>query len=114
MADRPAQIAATYFESWKARDFGTLRSLLADDCTFAGPLGTAEDGDACLKGFQGLREALDDIVVDKIVADDDDAITWYALHLKSGATVTVANWSHVEGGEITRIRVTFDPRPFLD
>ena len=114
MADRPAQIAATYFDSWKARDFATLRSLLADDCTFAGPLGTADDGDSCLEGLQGLREALDDIVVDTITESGDDAITWFALHLKSGAEVPVANWSHVEDGKIARIRVTFDPRPFLD
>jgi ketosteroid isomerase-like protein len=34
MTDDPAKTAQTYFESWQAKDFDTLRSLLADDVTF--------------------------------------------------------------------------------
>ena len=37
VATDPAAVAATYFRSWKEKDFATLRSLLADDVTFAGP-----------------------------------------------------------------------------
>ena len=36
-----AAVAATYFDAWKARDFGRLRSVLADDVDFAGPLARA-------------------------------------------------------------------------
>ena len=38
MSDASAA-AATYFEAWQARDFARLRSVLADDVDFAGPLG---------------------------------------------------------------------------
>jgi hypothetical protein len=27
--------------------------------------------------------------------------------------MAIVNWSHVEAGRITRMRVTFDPRPLL-
>ena len=33
-----ATAAATYFDAWQARDFTRLRSVLADDVDFAGPL----------------------------------------------------------------------------
>jgi hypothetical protein len=32
-------VAGTYFEAWKAGDFERVRSVLADDATFDGPLG---------------------------------------------------------------------------
>ncbi|MBV8940342.1 MAG: nuclear transport factor 2 family protein [Solirubrobacterales bacterium] len=36
-----------------------------------------------------------------------------ALGATRGIEETIVNWSHVEAGRITRIRVTFDPRPLL-
>jgi hypothetical protein len=46
-----ATIAATYFDAWKARDFTRLRSVLADDVDFAGPLARVRGGDDCLRGL---------------------------------------------------------------
>ena len=40
MSDASAA-AATYFEAWQARDFARLRSVIAGDVDFAGPLGLA-------------------------------------------------------------------------
>nr|WP_287454236.1 DUF4440 domain-containing protein [Rhodococcus sp. (in: high G+C Gram-positive bacteria)] len=37
MTQTPAQIAATYFEAWKAKDFDNLASILHEDATFRGP-----------------------------------------------------------------------------
>jgi ketosteroid isomerase-like protein len=39
MADDAAKVASTYFDAWKVNDFDTMRSLVDDDVTFAGPLG---------------------------------------------------------------------------
>jgi hypothetical protein len=39
-----AHVAAAYFEAWLARDFARLRSVLADDVDFAGPLGRVQGG----------------------------------------------------------------------
>ena len=38
MADDPAKVATAYFEAWKVNDFDTMRSLVDDEITFAGPL----------------------------------------------------------------------------
>lgn len=52
-----------------------------------------------------------DLTLHARVADGDDAITWFDLNTASTPPIPAANWSHVENGLITRIRVTFDPRP---
>jgi SnoaL-like domain len=109
----PAAVAATYFDAWRARDFDRLRSILADDVDFVGPLGTAEGADACVKGMQGLAQITTDIVVQHRFADGPDVVTWFDLHTTLAPPAPVANWSHVENGLVTRIRVTFDPRAIL-
>jgi len=37
MTGNPNALAETYIAAWKAKDFKTLRSSLADDATFNGP-----------------------------------------------------------------------------
>lgn len=106
----PAQVMATYFESWQAKDFDRLRSVLADDASFRGPLGSADDADTCIKGLRGMAEILTDITIHKTFVDGPDVLTWFDLHTTVAPPAPTANWSRVENGKITRIRVTFDPR----
>jgi SnoaL-like domain len=108
-----AQVAETYFRSWVAGDFATLRGVLADHATFRGPLGTADDGDACLAGLRGMRAILRDVDVVTRFVDGGDVLTWFDLHTSVAPPTPTANWMHVEGGRITAIRVTFDPRALL-
>jgi ketosteroid isomerase-like protein len=110
MAD-PRELAQAYFDSWRAHDFERFRSLLADDVTFKGPLGEASNADECVAGIRGMSKIVTDIDVTVMVADGDDVITWFELHTEDGAVLPTANWSHVEDGRISRIRVAFDPRP---
>jgi limonene-1,2-epoxide hydrolase len=104
-------VAKTYFQAWKAEDFETLRSILADEVTFSGPMGTADGADECLRGLQGMAKDMDDIEIHVVVADGSDVITWYDLHMRGVVPLPTANWSHVEDGKITSIHATFDPRP---
>ncbi|MCX4969473.1 nuclear transport factor 2 family protein [Streptomyces sp. NBC_00654] len=109
----PAQISEKYFTAWQAGDFDTLRGLLADDVEFVGALGRASGVEECLGGLRGLGQVMERIDVHARVADDTDVITWFDLHVPGAAPTPTANWSHVEDGRITRIRVTFDPREIL-
>jgi hypothetical protein len=100
-----------YFTAWRARDFDTLASLLADDVTFVGPLGRADDADSYRQGIEGLSRIVTDIVVQKrFIAGDDDVLTWFDLHTSVAPPCPTANWMHLEHGKIKRVRVTFDPR----
>jgi ketosteroid isomerase-like protein len=106
-------LATAYFTAWRAKDFDTMRSLLADDATFRGPLGTADNAEECLEGLRHMAESMTDIVVHTVVADGPDVITWFDLHMDGVEPLPTANWSHVEDGKITAIRATFDPRPLF-
>lgn len=114
MAEDPRTLAATYFRAWKDKDFDTLRSILADDVTFAGPFAQLDNAEDCVKGLQGMSQIMTDIVVHKRFVDGPDVLTWFDLHTSVALPVPTANWSHVENGKITAIRVTFDPRPLTD
>jgi hypothetical protein len=109
----PRTLAETYFDSWKNKDFDTLRSVLADDATFRGPLGSAGTGDECLQGLQGMSQIVTDIKILKMVVDGPDVLTWFELQSTVAPPAPTVNWSHIEGGRISRIRVTFDPRAIV-
>jgi SnoaL-like domain len=107
-------LATTYFKAWKDKDFETLRSVLADDVTFSGPMGTADGVDECVQGMEGMSKQMSDIVIHAVVSDESDVITWYDLKMHGIQPLPTANWSHVENGKIASIRATFDPRPMFE
>ena len=105
-----AAAAATYFDAWAQRDFGRLRSVLADDVDFTGPLGHVKGGDDCRNGLEGLSGILTGIEIRKVFTDGADVLTWYDMSTSVAEPVPVANWMHIEDGKISQIRVAFDPR----
>jgi ketosteroid isomerase-like protein len=111
--DDPRALATAYFRAWKARDAGALRALLADDATFAGPLGTAGNADEMATAIQRLFAITSDVVVQVMAADGDDVLTWFDLHTTVAPATPVANWSQVRNGKIVRVRATFDPRALV-
>jgi hypothetical protein len=113
MTSKPGQLAATYFQAWKAHDWTTLRSIVADDATFKGPLGTAASADEFVSGLQGMAKIMTDVEVRKMLTDDTDAITWFDLHTRVATPTATVNWMHTENGRIVTVRVTFDPREIL-
>ena len=113
MTQSPANVVAAYYDAWRNKDFDALDPVLADDVDFLGPMGEAHGAAECRKGVEGLAQITSEIVVHKTFVDGPDVLTWFELRTTVAAPVTVANWSHVEDGRITRIRVTFDPRPLL-
>jgi hypothetical protein len=110
-ADGVAEVAETYFRAWKAGDFGLLRSILADDATFDGPLGHASNADECVAGLKRMSQIVTDIVIRKTFIDGEDVLTWFDLHTATTDPLPTVNWRHVDNGKIAWIRVTFDPRP---
>jgi hypothetical protein len=110
MADDAADVATTYFDAWKANDFDTMRSLVAQDVRFEGPLATLEGAEDYMKGIQGLSQIISEIVIQKVFVDGKDVLTWYDMHTTVASPVPVANWLHVVEGKITALRVAFDAR----
>lgn len=113
MTAAPSTIATTYIRAWIEKDFDTLRALLADNVTFSGPLARLDNAEDFTQGLLQMSKIVTDIVVQEQLADDTDVITWFDLHTTVAPPVPTANWSHVENGKITRIRVVFDPRSLV-
>jgi ketosteroid isomerase-like protein len=110
----PLELAETYFAAWQEQDAERLRAILADDVTFAGPMATIDNADEAVKGLMGLAAATTTLEIRKRLADGDDVITWVELSTEDAGPLPTVNWSHVEDGKITAIRVVFDPRPLLE
>lgn len=113
MTSTAADLAAAYFEAWEAKDSEALRSVLAGDVTFDGPLASLRGADDVAAGLERLAQITSSIVVRKRFTDGQDVLTWFDLHTTIAPPAPVANWSHMENGKITRIAVTFDPRQII-
>jgi hypothetical protein len=112
MANDARAVIETYFNAWKNNDFAAMRSVLDDRLDFVGPLDHFDDADAYQQAIRGLSQVKTDIVIHKTFVDGPDVVTWYDLHTRVAPPAPVAEWSHVEHGKITRVRVVFDARPF--
>jgi hypothetical protein len=113
MTASTSDVADTYFSAWKARDSTALRSILADEVTFDGPLANLKGVRDVAAGLERLAGITSDIVIRKRFIDGQDVLTWFDLHTTVAPPTAVANWSRVEGGKITQIAVTFDPREIV-
>lgn len=109
----PADVAAAYFDAWVSNDIERVRPLLDERVEFTGALGSTSGLDDTLAGLRGMFAMTQDVRVVRRWVDGPDVLTWFELRTASAGPMAVVNWSHIEAGRITRIRVTFDPRPLL-
>ena len=112
-SDSPASVAATYFDAWKSNDIERVRLLLHDDVAFDGALGSTRGVEETIAGLGRMFAMTEHVEVVHRWVDGPDVLTWFELHTATAGPLAIVNWSHVEAGRITRIRVTFDPRPLL-
>ena len=92
MAGTAADVGAAYFDAWKAGDFARLRTILADDATFDGPLGHAGNADECIAGLERMSQFVTDIVIRKTFVDGPDVLTWYDMHTARTDPLPTVNW----------------------
>jgi ketosteroid isomerase-like protein len=109
----PEEIAATYFQAWRHGDIDRVRPLLHPDVEFAGALGSTSGIEETLGGLGGMFKMTRQVEVIKRWVDGPDVLTWFELRTDTTGPLAIVNWSHIEDGQITRIRAIFDPRPLL-
>jgi hypothetical protein len=109
----PEDIAAAYFDAWKGNDIERVRPLLHPDVDFVGALGATQGIEDTLAGLGGMFAMTKQVDVVHRWVDGHDVLTWFELRTATAGPLAIVNWSHVEAGRITWIRVTFDPRPLL-
>ena len=118
MASRATDVRTTAvacLESWSSGDFDRTRTLLADDVTFLGPLGSTAGGDEYVEGVRGLAEIVDHIEIHAATVDDDGNVAiLYDLVTKPAGPIPTVGWYEVRDGLVRSVRAFFDPRPLLD
>jgi len=112
-SDSPAGVAAAYFDAWKGNDIECVRRLLHDAVTFDGALGSTRGVEDTIAGLGRMFAMTEQVDVLHRWVDGPDVVTWFELSTRTAGPLAIVNWSHVEAGRITWIRVTFDPRPLL-
>ena len=109
----PESVARAYFDAWKDNEVQRVRPLLHAEVEFVGALGTTHGLEDTLAGLGRMFAMTTHVEVVHRWVDGPDVLTWFELQTASAGPMAIVNWSHVEAGRITRIRVTFDPRPLL-
>src|SRR5947209_18458996 len=85
----PKETMQRYFETWNARDFDAFEAQLAEEISFAGPLGTARGPAECRSGIEGLSQIIDHAEVLAMTADGPDVISWFELRRPDADPVAV-------------------------
>lgn len=109
----PGSVATTYVHAWTTGDFATARSLLRDDVTFVGPLGTTDGAEDAMAGLQRMSEMVKGVDQKQVIVDGGDVCVVYDLLTESAGAIPTAGWYHVRDGRIDAIQAFFDPRPLL-
>lgn len=112
-AEPSATVAAAYFDAWKNNDIERVRPLLHEDVDFVGALGETTGREETLAGLSRMFAMTEQVEVIHRWVDGPDVLTWFDLRTATAGPIAIVNWSHVEEGQITKIRVTFDPRALL-
>ena len=109
----PAEVAAAYFDAWTNNDIGRVRPLFHEEVTFDGALGSTRGIEETVAGLGRMFAMTEHVEVLHRWLDGPDVLTWFELRTMTAGPLAIVNWTHVDAGLITRIRVTFDPRPLL-
>ena len=104
-----------YYAAQQERDFGTIRTLLHDDISFKGALGTTDTAEDYINGLKGMTATMTGMKRHVIVAEGEEVFQVYDLTLATPpVTLAVAQWFTVCNGKIAALRVYFDPRPLFE
>jgi ketosteroid isomerase-like protein len=110
----PREVVDRYFDAQARKDFDTIRTLIAEDVTFHGVLGTTDTVEAYIEGLRQATAAMTALERRVICVDGDEVCQVYEMTLSAPpVTLTVAQWLTVRDGKIATARVYFDPRPLL-
>lgn len=108
-------IVERYYAAQQEKDFATIRTLLHDDISFTGALGTTDTAEDYIKGLKGMTATMTGMKRHVIVAEGDEVLQVYDLTLATPpVTLAVAQWFTVRDGKIATLRVYFDPRPLFE
>lgn len=112
----PSDLVRTYMEALTSGSAGlaTARELLADDLEYHDPMMTVDRADELIAQLEQLNAESADIRLVEMVAADGVVATLTDFAMPNGDRIPFTQWFWVDEGQITKSRVIYDPRPFLE
>ncbi|MEM7336897.1 MAG: nuclear transport factor 2 family protein [Chloroflexota bacterium] len=94
-------------------DLAKIRTLIADDFTFMGPLMTADSADDYIQKLQAFGEnARMQAEIQHILIEGETAVARYDFIMPNGR-VPASEWYRVKDNKLVSMQLTCDPRSFL-
>ncbi len=108
-------IVRNYQDAFYRGDFRAACAVLADDLDFEGPLEKHSTSRDLLASLERLEPIMKEVRVLKVMSSGDDVCVLYDFITNTDAigTTRIAEWFHVQDDRIDRIRIYFDPTPYL-
>jgi hypothetical protein len=106
----PKQLADRFHAAMLTGDVDALRSILASDVTFTGPLTTATGRDECVNGLVEMAKIITRDDVETCLTDDNNVLTWSTMQTNAAPPTETATWLQIRNGQIAAIRTVFDAR----
>lgn len=106
----PVAVLDEYLSGVEAGDFDRVRSCLADQFSYRGPLRQFDDPDAFIANIWHFGQILHRIERRKMFADGHHAcgILNFHIHLHERRTIPIVLWVKVEEGKIASMESFFD------
>jgi limonene-1,2-epoxide hydrolase len=103
----PRELVLAYLQALNDENFDLARRYVSDEMEFTGALASRQGADAVFADLERMRLKYD---IKKVFVDANDVCVFYDVTL-SGVTVFTCGWYKVEDGQISSLKVVFDPRP---
>ncbi|GAB4040714.1 nuclear transport factor 2 family protein [Spirosoma gilvum] len=110
MTTQAKETVLEFIKALNEEDFDTARSLITDDMSFVGVMGTRDGGDVYIQDMKKMRFKYD---IQKVFVDGDEVCLWYTIDM-GGPKLFSSGWYVTEEGKIKSFKVLFDPRPLLE
>ena len=111
-------IVDAYSDAWFRGNIDEAETYLADDLRFRGSIDRFDQAAPFIEALRGFRQLVTDVEILSRFYNDDQAALLYDCKTDTDAgTVRSAEFFHVEGDKIVRIRLVFDAtklRPLME
>jgi ketosteroid isomerase-like protein len=108
-----AQLVDAYYDNWGRGDFAALHGMLSDDFVFRGPMDRADGPAAFIELIQRNASIFGNAHFEDVrrVIDGSRAVSLYTF-VAEQARVPMAEAFEMQGNQLRRVDLYFDPSPF--
>lgn len=109
-SEKAKAVVLSLAQALNRQDFQAARKYVKDDLKFVSVFGPRDGADAYFDEMERIRANYHTL---KVFADNEDVCVLYDLTV-TGITMFVCGWFQVQEGQVSSMRVVFDPRPVLE